>query len=130
MKRLLFERWNWEYDHGIRQVNSVDNLPPRYCEVFVDVAGRLCRVILHEVHPGGGPSVVAIYDYFCDAKGVVIQKRSYSDDGTPDLVIDYVVDGDWITETALSGADEKPRSIRRRIQVHPNYGASNDTVSD
>jgi hypothetical protein len=129
MKRLLFERWNWEFDFGIRQVKSVDDLPPRYCEVFVDGTGRLCRVILHE---GSGPSVVAIYDYFCDGKGAVIQKRSYSDDGTPDLVIDYGydVDGDWVTETARSRADETPRSIRRRIQVHPNYGASNDMVSD
>lgn len=117
MKRLLFKKWNWQFDHGVSPLDDGKPIPADYCIAIEDDSNRLCRVIVHKSSDLKSSEPPTIYDYFCSSDGRVLQKRSYSDNGEIDLIIEYSYsEPGWVVETAVSDDGGPSRSIRRRIE--------------
>lgn len=71
MTTKYYREWDWEIDQGVRPLEDVD-LPANHATAFFDYWGRLYRVVVVE-----GDSRF-VYDYFCDAAGRILEKRSVS----------------------------------------------------
>ena len=94
---LRFQRWNWEFDFGDGEISVDAPLPECYAEAHFDGWGRLFRVECRE------PDFRWHIEYFCDAEGRVLEKRSYDESGTLcvhvriayDLEAGYAVEEAW-----------------------------------
>lgn len=124
MITLRFKRWNWQFDHGVEELEPDHGTPHSYCEATIDSLGRLCRVVIKVQGLDGFHHVATVYDYFCNSDQQVLQKRSYGEKDTIDLIVDYHLDGDWVVETARTLEDSEVRSVRRRVNWRPNYGST------
>jgi hypothetical protein len=123
MKSFAFRRWRWDLDFGSGLLRPGEEAPDRYWVAFVDDLGRLCRV--NKVKKQGVQKATSEikYDYFCDSTGRVLQKRGYDDADDLYLIVDFSYGDDgWVTETAV-WIDGTTKSIRRKVEFHPMYGA-------
>jgi hypothetical protein len=124
MKPILYERWDWEFDLGVNPLPEGRPLPASFTAAFHDRLGRLYRVEIHEPVAGqeGGrrtSSEIYVYDYFCDAEGRVIQKRSLGPGYEVQLIVDYEYDqnGSQVTETAWWPISGTCKSLKRPLPM-------------
>jgi hypothetical protein len=128
MRRRLFERWNWQFDYGECPIPEDKPLPSTYAIAYYDRLDRLYRVEVVEVQTRAGVRGVGedqaevevfVYDYFCDVKGRILQKRSYGEQGEVDLIVDYEYDieNNRVIETAWWPATGTCKSIKRPLSV-------------
>lgn len=114
----IFERWNWELDHGEGPLPQEAPLPEAFAIAYYDDAGYLLRVferikispfrhrrycqlagsvikelsgsIPGQAGSGPEPAIRALaYDYSCGTDGRVLQKRLLNENGLVVLVFDY-----------------------------------------
>lgn len=123
----VFERWNWEHDIGEGEIADADIDSIRSCAIALyDFDGRLMRVYVknaifgHLLNAESRDALdeLSVYDYFCDADGRIIEKRSLGDDGEIFLIVRFKYDTGRgiVTETAWApGAGEPPQTIERPI---------------
>jgi len=128
MRRRLFERWNWQFDYGECPIPEGESLPSRYAIAYYDRLDRLYRVEVCEVRRRAGirgvdedqaEVEVFVYDYFCDEKGRILQKRALGRHGEVDLIVDYEYDleRNQVIETAWWPAHETCKSIKRPVSA-------------
>ena len=106
MKKKFFKNWNWEKDFGEGLLSNDKPLPIAYAEVFYDYRGYVFRVIhktaicrnqciseepeiITEIPPDEVEIDVSVYDYFYDANGRILEKRSLDDDGSVFLIVHF-----------------------------------------
>ncbi len=114
MSRRIYASWNWQFDRGETVIADRERPPLNHAIAYHDRLGRLYRV---EVIDQLNPSERYVYDYFCDRSGKVLQKRSYSDEGEVDLIIDYDYDLERgvVAETAWRPSDDITKRIERPL---------------
>lgn len=120
MTEKRFERWNWEFDCGEAPIAEGISLPPRYAIAYYDYRGRLYRVVKRVKQAADcsddDPTAfeMFVYDYFCDADGRILQKRSLDERGSVFLIVDFNYDlqKNEVTETAWwpDGGQRKSRT--------------------
>jgi hypothetical protein len=123
MKRVLFSAWDWELDLGLNPLSEGVSLPTSYATASYDHLGRLYRVEIIEPKADAekrtrqGGTEVYFYDYFCDASGRVIQKRSLGVNSEVELIVDYEYDqaNSQVTETAWWPGSGQHQSRKRPI---------------
>jgi hypothetical protein len=78
----VYKRWDLMHNRGVGPLTAEEPLPPRYAIAYYDYLGRLYRVEERIMVRGGGgaPPVehLFIYDYFCDRRGRILQRRIMS----------------------------------------------------
>jgi len=140
MKPILYERWDWEYDFGVNPLSEGRPLPASFAAAFYDRLGRLYRVEIHEPVASQEDgrrtgSEIYVYDYFCDAEGRVIQKRSLGLGYEVELIVDYEYDpnGSQVTETAwwpIAGTCKSLKRAKKRGQERMALGEEKVSGTD
>lgn len=133
MTQKRFERWNWESDFGERPLPEDGPLPARYAIAFYDHRGRLYHVVQRVKELADLPDddhaafETYAYDYFCDANGRIIQKRSLDGQGSVFLIVDFEYDLDRkeVTQTAWWPADGSCKSVKRPFPAGPESKKGN-----
>jgi glycosylphosphatidylinositol transamidase (GPIT) subunit GPI8 len=123
MRQRLFERWNWEFDYGVGPIPEDEPLPSEYAIAYYDRLDRLYRVEVRRragvrgVDEDQSEVEVFVYDYFCDVKGRILQKRAYGEQGEVDLIVDfeYDLESNQVIETAWWPANGTCKSIKRPL---------------
>jgi hypothetical protein len=117
MKRRYFERWNWEYDFGVTEIQTPPESGLPYAVAYCDWEERIYRV---EIRTGSrSPQsgfTTAIYDYCWDDTGHLIEKRSLDETGSIVLIVRF-------TRAA-------PDQIPTQIAFDPQTGETMSVVRD
>lgn len=115
---VYFRRWNWETDTGEEQITDINNLPKVYCEVMLDHRGFVYRVIQFNsddiIFLDSENEDKTVYDYYCDEKGNVKEKRAFDDDGNIGLIVQYeYINGKKVAEVAWNpNSTEAPQKVK------------------
>lgn len=114
MRVDLYREWNWEFDFGVERIKSVEESPNKYAIAYYDNKERLFRVDC--VIEGQ----VSRYDYFCNERGRVIQKRALNDDGSVFIIVDLEYDDqrEIVTEVGWCPGDPTCKSYHRPMAKH------------
>jgi len=123
MKTQLFHDWNWQFDFGEKPISEDEIVPRLHASAYYDHRDRLYRVGVLKAPSGSGAlkereePELAVYDYFCDQSGRVLQKRSLGEGAEVALIVDYEYDDATgsVTERAWSPDGGLSRSIRRPL---------------
>ena len=114
MKRIRYRKWNWEFDYGIGEICDDEN-PNAYTDAYFDNAGRLYRADSHK------QDFHCSYEYFCDDRGRITEKRNYDDSGKLFVMvrISYDEATGMATETAWYPDDAEVQTVKIPISRYP-----------
>lgn len=120
MIQRRFPSWNWQRDFGEGPISNDEPLPARYAIAYYDHRGRLYRLVCRVKEladlSDDDPSAYGlyVYDYYCDFRGHILQKRSLDENGSIVLIIDYEYDvaKAQITEIAWCPLDENSKPVK------------------
>ena len=117
MRKQLFHQWNWEFDYGVEPIDEREQLPENHAVAYFDRLGRLYRVEVCGGSSANHPAGVFRYDYFCDERGRILQKRSLDDNNEVFVIVDFDYDDQksYVTETAWWPNDGVCKSIQRQL---------------
>lgn len=124
MTKRFYRNWNWEFDYGVDPLPEGTPLDARYAIAYYDHLDRLYRVDIWDAPAVDGDTnqsgdfSLSRYDYFCDSKGHILQKRSLEDNGDVFLIVDLDYDDEQarVRETAWLPALDELRSIERHVK--------------